>query len=236
VPRSHIPKTAAAGVALLMAAGGGMGAVAYIDVAVASVIFFTYPIFVAIVNHLRGTTRLSLAEIILIAMAFVGVALALGLQRRSLDGLNYTGPGLAFLSSVGITTVILTTTATTAALSAVRANLHMNVWGLIYFAALALVLPALGLAGETVYLQTAAAWLYVLLAALGFTLGYLLFFVAAKILGATEASVLSILELVFMILVSVTIVGERLTALQTTGLLVVVVSLVGFELVSARKG
>ncbi|NBR53785.1 MAG: hypothetical protein EBT91_10240, partial [Rhodobacteraceae bacterium] len=35
VPRSHIPKTAAAGVALLMAAGGGMGAVAYIDVTVA---------------------------------------------------------------------------------------------------------------------------------------------------------------------------------------------------------
>lgn len=38
VPRSLIPKTAAAGVALLMAAGGGMGAVAYIDVTVASVI------------------------------------------------------------------------------------------------------------------------------------------------------------------------------------------------------
>jgi drug/metabolite transporter (DMT)-like permease len=169
-------------------------------------------------------------------MAFIGVALALGLQRRSLDGLNYTGLGLAFLSSVGITTVILTTTATTAALSAVRANLHMNVSGLIYFAALALVLPALGLAGETVYPQTAAAWLYVLLAALGFTLGYLLFFFAAKILGATEASVLSILELVFMIFFAVTLVGERLTALQTTGFLIVVVALVGFELVSARKG
>ena len=62
VPRSHIPKTAAAGVALLMAAGGGMGAVAYIDVAVASVIFFTYPIFVAIVNHLRGTTSSALPK------------------------------------------------------------------------------------------------------------------------------------------------------------------------------
>lgn len=236
VPRGLIPKTAAAGVALLMAAGGGMGAVAYIDVTVASVIFFTYPIFVAVVNHVRGTTRLNLAEIILIALAFVGVALALGLRKESLDHLNYTGLGLAFLSSVGITTVILTTTATTAALGAVRANLHMNLWGLVYFAALALALPALGLAGETVYPQTAVALIYVLLAALGFTLGYLLFFVAAKILGATEASVLSILELVFMIIFAVTIVGERLTALQTTGFVVVVIALVGFELVSARKG
>ncbi len=213
-----------------------MGAVAYIDVTLASVIFFTYPIFVAVVNHLRGTPRLSAPEVGLIVLAFVGVALALGLKRENLDHLNYTGLGLALMSSIGITTVILTTTATTAALGAVRANLHMNLWGLVYFFGLALALPALGLAGETVYPQSAAAWLYVLLAALGFTLGYLLFFVAAKILGATEASVLSILELVFMIIFAVTIVGERLTALQTTGFVVVVVALVGFELVSARKG
>jgi drug/metabolite transporter (DMT)-like permease len=42
--------------------------------------------------------------------------------------------------------------------------------------------------------------------------------------------------LVFMIFFAVTLVGERLTALQTTGFLIVVVALVGFELVSARKG
>lgn len=171
VPRGLIPKTAAAAVALLMAAGGGMGAVAYIDVTVDSVIFFSYPIFVAVVNHVRGTIRLSLAEIILISIAFVGVALAPGLWRESLDQLNYRGLGLALLSSVGITTVILTTTATTAALGAVRANLHMNLWGLVYFVGLALALPALGLAGETVFPQTAAAWLYVLLASLGFRMG-----------------------------------------------------------------
>jgi len=236
VPRAFVSKTALAGIALLLAAGGGMGAVAYIDVTLASVLFFTYPIFVAAVNHLRGQSRLVLPEIGLIALAFLGVALALGLRRENLAQIELAGLGLALISSIGITIVILTTSETSRVLGAVRANMHMTAWGFVYFLIMAVALPWVGLTGPTVYPTHAAAWLYVLLAAGGFTLGYLLFFIAAGILGATKASVLSILELIFMILLAVTIVGERLTALQTAGVVIVVAALVGFEIVSARKG
>ena len=235
VPRSYVPKTAAAGVALLIATGGGMGAVAYIDVTVDSVIFFTYPIFVAIVNHLRGTTRLSLAEIILIAMAFVGVALALGLRKESLDGLNYNGLGLVFLSSVGITPRDLDDNSDNSRLGCSQGQFaHQFMWSCL------LLRACFGLAGArasrrdglspdrggVALRSSGGAWLHARVS---------LFFCGKDPRGDQGLGPFHS-RAGFHDPLCGDNVCERLSALQTTGFLIVVVALVGFELVSARKG
>lgn len=231
IPGPYVRRTALAGFAMLFSAGGGMGAVAYIDVSLASVIFFTYPFFVAGVNHLLGRTRLSVADLLCMVAAFLGLALALGV---SLTGMNATGVVLALASSFGITAMVLATTETSLALGTVRANLHMTLWAGGYFAALAVFGPLSGAMEPLRLPATAAGWFWLLAAGLSFTLGYLAFFASATILGATRASVLSILEPVMMIVLAVTLVGEVLSPAQVLGIGLVLGSLLALELVRRR--
>jgi drug/metabolite transporter (DMT)-like permease len=231
IPRPYVRKTALAGFAMLFSAGGGMGAVAYIDVSLASVLFFTYPFFVAAVNHIRGLTRLGRAEINCMILAFLGLALALGV---SMENANLTGIALALTSSLGIAVMVLATTDTSIALGAVRANLHMTLWAGLYFALIAVLGPMTGAMQQMRFPANAAGWGWVLAAGVSFTLGYLFFFIAATIIGATKASVLSILEPIMMIAFAVILVGETLSPVQAVGVTLVFGSLFAFDLVPKR--
>lgn len=232
IPAPFVGRTALAGIALLFAAGGGMGAVAYIDVSLASVLFFTYPFFVAALNHLRGQTRLGGIDVLLMVFAFLGLTLALGVR---LDGLNATGVTLALVSSLGITVLVLATTDISMALGSVRANLHMTLWAGAYFGLLALAGPLSGVMEPMHFPASGMGWVWLFASAISFTLGFLSFFSAATILGATRASVLSILEPIMMILIAVLLVGEVLSHAQVIGVALVLASLLALELVSLRR-
>ena len=92
IPRAFIFATALGGLSFAATAGGGMGSVAFIDVSLASIIIFLYPLFVALVNHLRGVEPVAQRDWFLIGLTLAGLAMALGV---SLDSLNATGVGLA---------------------------------------------------------------------------------------------------------------------------------------------
>ena len=80
------------GVAHALAVLGIMGAVAYIDVSLAILIVFLHPFLIAIVEHFRGESRLTPALVARIAVAVVGLGLALAVK---LDALDPLGVGLA---------------------------------------------------------------------------------------------------------------------------------------------
>ena len=65
--------SAVAGLALLFTSIGFMGAVAYIDVSLAALIFYFHPFLVAVVGHYRGDLRLSLVRVLLIGVALLGL-------------------------------------------------------------------------------------------------------------------------------------------------------------------
>jgi len=231
IPRDRVGSTALAGMALFVTAGGGMSSVAYIDVSLASVLFFTYPFFVAAINHVRGQTRLGVADIACMVLAFGGLALALG---ASLEGQNPTGIVLAMAASLGVTVMVLTTTDNTLALGALRANLHMTLWAGIYFAILAAVGPMSGLMEPMRFPLSAGGWFWLIVAGVTFTASFIAFFAAAAILGATRTSVLSILEPIMMIAFAILLVGEMPSPLRFAGVALVLGSLLALELVPRR--
>ena len=232
ISRRYILATALGGLSLAATAGGGMGAVAFIDVSLASVIIFTYPLFVAVVNHVRGEALVVRRDWGLLVLSLFGLALALGV---SLDRLNATGVLLALLSSLGITVMVLLLSDTSRAVGAVRANLYMTMWGTLYFLLLGLLGPMAGLIEPMAFPQSRWAWFLVLSAAGTFTLGYLLFFSATLIIGATRASMLSILEPIMMILFAIILVGEWLGPLQWLGMALVLGSLWVMEAFPAQR-
>lgn len=209
-----------------------MGAVAYIDVSLVSIIVFTHPLIIGIVNHVRGQSRLTVFDFMLMALAFFGLTMVLGVDFNML---NHTGLLLGLAASLGITVMILSTTDTALAIGPVRANLHMTIWATVYFIAFAVFGPAVGLIEPLQVPLSLAGWFYILVAGVSFALGYLFFFVAATIIGATRASMLSIIEPIMMILFAVVLVGEWLTWIQWLGVALILGSLWVMETLSIRR-
>ena len=214
------------------AAIGILGSIAYIDVSLASVILFLFPFVVAIVNHTRGVTRLTAPVLGLMVVAIGGLSLALGV---SLDGLNMTGLALAFFGAAAIAWMVLSVSDFSSKVGPLQANLHMVLWAALYFAAIAVIAPATGLIAPLAHPAGIAGWLGMAGAGLTFTFGYVCFFVSAEIIGTTRASILSILEPVFIIAVAIIVLGEMLSTLQWVGMALVLGSLFAMELVRARN-
>ena len=90
------------GALLLVMSAGYLGAVAYIPVSLAALIFYTFPFYVAILASLTGREPMTRIKAAALVVAFAGLVLALG---PSFDVLNWRGIacGLAGALGMGIT-------------------------------------------------------------------------------------------------------------------------------------
>ncbi len=121
---------------------------------------------------------------------------------------------------------------TTAAriMGTIRANFYMTVWASIYFMLAAILGPATGLLEPMAFPQTIRGWAGIIGTGITFTLGYLFFFLGASIIGVPRAAMISIMEIVFIILFAILLVGEWLSAVQWLGVLIIIGSLIVMEL------
>lgn len=219
--RSTLRNSFIAGAFALIVGFGFMGSVAFIDVSLAILIFYLHPVFIGVYGHIAGTHRLNRGQILAALAAVLGLALALAVD---VDRLDPIGLGLAFMGAVGATVMILANSRTTVELGSIRANLQMTVFAGIL---MALVLPVVG---DVRLPQSGLAWFGLIGAAAGITIGFLLFFAAVPALGPTRATLVSILEPVFGILVALILFAERLTQVQWVGVVLVVGGLLAIEM------
>ena len=216
-----------AGAFALIVGFGFMGSVAYIDVSLAILIFYLHPVFIGIYGHFAGTHRFHRVQVAGATVAILGLALALAVDFDRLDPL---GLGLAFMGAIGATVMILVNSRTTIEIGVIRANLQMTVFAGVLTA---LVVPAVG---NFQLPQTGLGWFSLVGAAGGITIGFLLFFAAVPALGATRATLISILEPVFSVLVALILIGETLTPVQWIGVAFVVCGLFAIELPAGTAG
>jgi DME family drug/metabolite transporter len=209
---------------------GFLGAVERVPIGVAVLIFFTHPFLLAAVAHARGTERITARKLMLMTVAFGGLALVLGAQSGATD---LGGVALAALSSVAISGMILCVGRAQAHASSTQVNLYATIVGTLGAALVASLLgtwalPASGL-----------GWLGIVLAGLGVGLGVLAFFAALRHLSLVRASVLCCVEPLLSILLAALVLGEGLRPVQWLGALVLVAALALFEAsghAQAREG
>ncbi len=221
--RSSVPTGGAQALASL----GMMGAVAYIDVSLAILIIFIHPVLIAVACHLKGESRLTIPVVICIAVAMAGLALVLTVD---VDHLNPIGIGLALLAAVALTFLVFLVVTASKKVGPAAANFYMTAWASLYFIVIAAIGPPLGLIDAIAVPETLRGWIALLTTGVSFTMGYLLFFVGAAIIGTTRASMLSIIEPVLTILIAIWLVNEWLTAVQWLGVAIVVTCLFVMEL------
>ncbi len=223
---------AVTGLAQVGASAGVLAAIAYIDVSLAILIVFIHPLLIAILNHLRGAARLNLLQFLCILSALLGLALALAVDFSTLDPF---GLALAFLGMLGATVMVLAVFKAGRTVGSIPANFHMTVWASAIFLVAAVSGPALHLYDGPAFPGTATGWLGLAATGVSFTLGYVLFFSGAAVIGPTRASILSIGEPLMTILFAIALVGEHLSWLQWIGVACVVVSLGAIETLAKRQ-
>lgn len=206
--------TAAYSWALLTAIGA-------IPLALAILIFYLFPLVATMILGFFGWEKLGWKTIAAIVVAFAGLALALDPRVGHLD---VTGMSLAFLASLGLGAVVAVSSRVLRAGDSRPVTLYMAAVSAVLLIAFCV------LQGDFVLPHTAIGWVGFVAAALLYAFAMIAFFIAVSMIGPTGSSLLCYAEPVVAAGLGVVLLGEALTLVQISGIVVVVGALVGATL------
>lgn len=195
-------------------------AVALIPVTLAILVFYVYPFFTAAGASLLGDERFTPRLALALVVAFVGLALVLGVEPQPVDPwgvLGALGAALCFAGAVVLTPHLAP------GMSAPLRTFYM----LVVTAAIFLAASAATQAFE--WPASGAGWTGLAGLALGYAAGISGLFLVLPRLGAVQTSVVLNLEPVLVAAIAWLVLGEALTALQVLGAIVVVATVILFR-------
>ncbi|HWV54387.1 DMT family transporter [Pseudorhodoplanes sp.] len=204
---------------------GFIGAVAYIPVSVAVLIFFVHPILIAVIAHWRGGERLTGGKLLLALGALAGLALALA---PTFDTLGMTGVALAALAAVTICGSILCAAQAQRYATSTQVNLYVTGLAGASFAVITSLLDAWSLPSNTL------GWLGIVGAGVGIAVGLLCFFASFRYLSPVRATMLSNVEPLLSILFAAVILGQWLSPIQWLGAAMMIGAIALFEAAGRR--
>lgn len=218
IPLELWPRTLLLALCWLAVSAGHLGAVYYIPVSLAALLFYTFPLQILVFDALLNGRRLWAPPF---AAAFAGLALALGPDLGALDP---RGVGLALLGSVGAASAILLSETAVSRVGALTLGFWMQAMGAVLggFALFALGGPALP--------EVALGWAGVAGAGLVTVVAVVSNLRAVLLAGPARTGLLLNLEPVVIIAVAALVLDERLSAWQLAGVALVVLSLVAATL------
>jgi drug/metabolite transporter (DMT)-like permease len=204
---------------------GFLGAVAFIPVNTTILIYYLHPPLVGLTAAWLGDEAIPARLLAALAVAFVGLGLAIGFSPQALNL-----PGLALAALATVTTVVVI-------LGNGRAMRDADALSVIFYmmlgATLTLALPLL-VTGDLALPRTVPGWLGLAGVAVGYTIGTVFFFLAFPLIGAVRATMVSNLEPLLGVLFAIALLGERITAVQWLGIALVLAAIVVAELRPGR--
>lgn len=187
----------------------------FISTSLASLLLYTYPIFVVLLNLVMERTGISKQLGLAILLCLLGMCLVLG---TTFQEINYYGVFLAVASSIGYAIHIILMNRTVNKLPPLITTAFV-----ILFTAVSQLL--FGVASNSLRLDISTeAWgAIVALCLFSTILPLLTFFLGLQMVGSTNASILSSIEPIVTILLSAMLFGESFTLLQFAGIAAVLV-------------
>jgi drug/metabolite transporter (DMT)-like permease len=186
--------------------------VLFIPVSLAALLFYTFPLIVAVASPLLGGGALSRLKGLAFLAAFAGLALALGPR---LDNLDPRGVALALGAAVSTAIYLIACRRLVARRGADFVAFHIQ-WTGALLAALLLLWPQ-GLALP----QTNTAVVAFAAACLLYPAATLAVFLAVRLTGPADTAMALNLEPVVSILAAILLLGERLSPVQWAGVALV---------------
>lgn len=205
---------------LLLFSGMAMGinwillfeAYKYTTVSVATLSYYFAPVIVTVVCPILFKEKMTKKQVICFVMSTMGLVLIIGIRKGNVSGTDLLGILCGLGAAVFYATVILLN------------KFIKNVMGihrtlLQFFAAILILIPyVLCTSGVTLNTLNLKGWISLLVVGLIHTgITYCLYFSALKELKGQEAAILSYIDPLVAVLVSVTILGEGITVSQMLG-------------------
>ncbi len=190
-------------------------AIKIIPVSLAIIIFFTYPIILAVITIIFKDNKLSKKILILLFMTFIGLALVLGevFNTDKISGLILAAGAALFYSFYTLYNT-----------SVLKKYLLIETVTLSYFFS-ALVFLIIFLSEKNFNLDISyRVWLIVLTISVISLIGFLFFLKALKLSKPVNVSILTMCEPIITIILSVLLLKEKLNYLQILGIIIVLLS------------
>lgn len=202
--------------------------VKFIPASLAVLLFYTYPVFVALLSSLVIREKLSGQTLASIALSIIGLIMVLG---NSFNNINPLGIMLAFGSALVYSLYIVLGNRVVHQLPALLTSAFVTL-----FASISYLL--MGISTSCIKLDlSAGAWVAVAGIVLFSTImAILTFFRGIELIGSTKASILSMIEPLVTIGFSALLFYERLSWVQLLGGIFVVLSSVYVVSAEVRKG
>lgn len=202
-------------------------AVMYLPASLAAMLLYTYPAIVSVLSFFIGDEQYRWSKGLALAICFSGLFLVLGVSFDNVSLLGFIlGLGSAVVYSVYIVVG-----------NRLLKNTDPLVTTTYVCAAAAVVFVLSGAATNTlIFSLPAQGWLSIIGIALFATIvGIMGFFAGMSRVGATNASIISTLEPVITVMLSVALLNEKITPLQISGGMLILVGILILQLWAGNK-
>lgn len=213
--------SAAVGACFVAVSGGTLASVSFIPVNLTVVVFYTYPMMTLLIESIMERRRPTLAESLAVALALLGVTLAM---QVSFEHLNAAGIGFALLAAVGVAGSFLIASRIMPRIGTSHLTLYACGAAFIGGATMTLALDAVAFPETGLGVGLVAVIIAI------FATAVIAMFVAVRLIGPVRAATFLCLEPVTAIFVAVLSLGEHLEGGQWLG-----VALVGAALLIASR-
>jgi len=220
-------RNGALGCGLLMAlySYGLLGAIEYMPVALAVIIFYTYPILVAGTGWLSGRETFSPQVAVALAAAFVGLVLALDVWGSQPHPL---GVGLALMAAVGLTALLIASEKVRGDSDSRPITLHMLATATAVYFIVSVVL------GNFALPQTTSGWVGFVGTQITFTFSIVSVFIVLSMIGPLRTSLTMNIEPVITVTLGYLILAQTLNAWQLLGFTLVIGAVVTVEVLKPK--
>lgn len=224
IPRTLPPAKRYAALALGIPMGIGsyglLSAIEYLPVALAVVIFYTYPILVAVTGWVTGREVFRLPFAIAAVVAFAGVILALNIVGAKP---HPVGVALAFMAAVMIATMYTLNDRLREDGDPQPITLHMLGATFVGYGV------ACAWSGDFALPDTVSSWVGFIAAPFFYTLSISILFVVISIIGPMRTALLMNVEPVASVVLGYLLLSQRLSGIQMIGVALVVGAVVWIE-------
>jgi drug/metabolite transporter (DMT)-like permease len=201
-------------------------AILHIDIGIATLILYLYPIAIAVISYFLGKATLSFIQIVSIGAVLIGLAL---LVVGGEGSVFVVGILFAFASMLFTVVIVFQVGALTEDMGLMPANFYMTLWSSI------ILMLAVPFTNGLMMPQNVNALLGVGLNGVFYIFAWLAFFAGVQRIGLVRASVLSSIDPLFAALMALLLFNQTLGGVQWVGFGLVLLSLAVFELNKKQK-
>ena len=216
LPRRIFIATFPMSVGIMVMSIGYLASVFFIKVSLAVVLFYSFPMIVALLAVATGRERIALPKALALVVAFGGLVMAIGLESGSLD---WRGVALVMAGALGVAANLTFTGRYFAAADGLTLNVWNNLWGALALGAYLILSDSLA------WPTTGVGWACLGGVATCYVLGLPLMFGALKYLPPSQTAVMFNLEPVVSIIVATLLLGEVTLPMQWLGVAIMLAAL-----------